>query len=151
VAPANQAGVAVPSATSVIIASFIPFSFGMNQPTIVRSRGEVHVFPVGGADLSMTGAFGMCIVSADALAAGTGSIPRPFDDADWGGWFTWFSWASRIEFQSGVGEMMIGARYQVDSKAMRKIGSNEAVVIMAESQSGAVTVNAPLRLLFLMS
>jgi len=150
VAPADQAGVAVTDGASVIINSFTPDGAGLIAPTLIRVRGELLIFPVGGADLSFGGAFGMCVVSADALAAGTAAIPRPFDDADWGGWFVWQAYNGRIEFLSG-GQLMMGVRFQIDSKAMRKFKPNDVLVSMCESQAGAVTCDVVTRQLFLLS
>jgi len=42
-------------------------------------------------------------------------------------------------------------RFQVNSKAMRKIGNNETLVLMAESQTGGFDIAMHLRILFLLS
>jgi len=151
IGPADQAGVAVPSATSVIISSFTPIAASMASPTLIRTRGLVNIFPVGGSDLSFTGAYGICVVTTQALAAGSGSVPRPFDDADWGGWIVWQAYSGRLEFQSGVGEQLLQSLYTIDSKAMRRMKTNEAVVTVCESQAGAVTCDSVIRKLFLLS
>ena len=151
IGPADQSGVAVASGASVIISGFAPDDAFMLQPTLIRSRGSLFVSGVSTADVSATGAFGGCIVSDEAFAAGTLSIPRPFDDSDWNGWFVWQAVNWKFEFISGVGALMYGATYEIDSKAMRKMGTNETLVFIYESQAGAVTVNAITRELFLMS
>ncbi len=121
----------------------------------MRTRGEVGIVPQSfAADVTVGGAFGVCIVSDEAFAAGTASIPRPFDDANWGGWFMWQSFFGVFEFADATGRVGLNAntlRYQVDSKAMRKVGQNETVVLMCESQTGAFDIAMHLRLLFLMS
>ena len=153
VAPADQNTVSVASGASVIIGSFAPDDAGMLHPTIVRVRGEVSIRPNSfGADVAISGAFGMAIVSDDAFAAGTASIPRPFDDAEWGGWFVWQSFSNHVESIDQTGVVFPGSiSYQVDSKAMRKVGENETMVLMCESQSGAIEIAMHVRTLFLLS
>ncbi len=146
---------AVASGASVIVASFEPGAAGNNmvKPTLVRTRGFASTSPTSfGADVQIGGAFGLCIVSNEAFVAGTASIPRPFDDADWGGWLMWQSFASRLEFADPTGRLYPTVQgVQVDSKAMRKISTNETIVFMCESQTGALDVIMHLRLLFLLS
>ena len=109
------------------------------RPTSEAANGE------------FTGAIGSCIVSAEALAAGVASIPEPFTDADWGGWFMWRPFAYRYEFQSAIGTNYGNWTFEIDSKAMRKISPNEAVVTVVESFAGAFDVNNPLRTLIKLS
>ena len=95
----------------------------------------------------MVGAFGIGIVSAEALAAGIGSIPLPFTDADWGGWMVLQPWAFRLDVTTDVGRLLSSFQIEVDSKAMRKVEPNSAAVIVAESLTGAVSVCDTTRLL----
>ena len=142
----------VASGASVIISSFEPGANVMLAPTIVRTRGLVHIRPqTFGASLNVGGAFGVGIVSNEAFVAGTASIPRPFDDADWPGWFLWGAYSGTLDFADASGRRQWNLSYPQDSKAMRKVKSNETVVLMAESQTGSVTVVMHLRLLFMMS
>ena len=141
VGPADQVPVVVPTNTSVIIAAFDPVAVGFDKPTIVRTRGVFEHFPTAfGVDLAYQGAFGICVVSSDAFGVGASAIPGPFTDSDWGGWFVWQSFAYRLEFSSGVGLLKAHETLEIDSKAMRKIGPNETMVVMAESQAGGFTV-----------
>ena len=153
VAPADQGVVAVTGGTSAIIASFDPFASGLPRPTIVRTRGEVSIHLQSyGTDLAIGGAFGVCVVSADAFAAGAVSIPRPFDDADWGGWYVWRSFSNRLEVGDATGFIFPAAlTFQVDSKAMRKVGANEVLVMMAESEGGSFSIAMHLRTLLKLS
>ena len=151
VASADQGATAVASATSVLLQSFTP----TEQQTIVRSRGIIYVFPTAiTGDGSYQGAFGIAVVSAQAAAAGAASIPGPWTNASWDGWLAWLPWAFRADVGAGqgtgptlVGEN-VGTTYPLDSKGMRKIELNEVVVIMAESEAGAVTIFTPFRMLF---
>ncbi len=152
VGPADQQFVSVATGASVIIASFDPQGAAMLAPTIVRTRGQISFrWNTTGADSTLSGAFGVGIVSDEAFAAGTASIPRPFDDADWGGWLLWGAFAMQLDFNTGVGAQMLYETREADSKAMRKVTANETVVLMCESQSGAVDIAMHLRLLFKLS
>ncbi len=153
VGPPDQGTINVGSGASVIIGSFEPAASFMLAPTIVRTRGEVSLLPTSpAADLAISGAFGIGIVSNDAFAAGATSIPGPWSDPDWGGWFVWQSFFKKLEFADASGlNYPFNSSYQVDSKAMRKAESNETVVLMAESQAGAFSIAMHVRLLFLLS
>ena len=114
----------------------------------MRSRGVVSIAPdTFGADVEYKGAFGVGIVSTDALAAGVASIPGPWLDSDWGGWFVWRSFAEIFEFKDSTGSLVISTSFEVDSKAMRKITTNESLVVIAESQAGAFQMFAGVRTL----
>ena len=145
---ADQGDVAVASGASVAISSFTPDTFAMIRPTMVRTRGIFHVQPAGfGADLNFSGAYGLGVVSAEAQAIGATAIPRPFDDDDWGGWMVHGYYAGHLEFQSATSEHQTPFLYQIDSKAMRKIGPNETLIWMVESFEGAVAVTIHARVL----
>ena len=103
------------------------------------------------ADLSISGAYGMAIVSLQAFTAGVASIPRPFDNADWSGWFVWRSFHHRLEFIDGTGFALGSWSAEVDSKAMRKVDANSVIVLVAESQTGAFDIAMHLRMLLLLS
>ncbi len=149
---ADQDVIAVGSGSSVIISSFSPSGAGLLHPTIARTRGIVYVAPQSfAADLGPGGAYGVCIVSDEAFAAGATSIPRPFTDSNWGGWFVWRSFRHQLEFGDNSGKMQWQGSTEVDSKAMRKVGDNETIVMMAESQTGAINVAMHLRMLMLLS
>ena len=143
VGPADQGYVAVASNTKVLI-SFATFA---EPVTVIRVRGQVSVFGAATGDLNIIGAFGMGIVSDEAFAAGVGSIPGPFSNADWGGWFVWRSFSYRIDFQDATGVNWPNWSFEVDSKAMRKLKSNETLVLVSESQQGAYSISTPLRTL----
>jgi len=82
------------------------------------------------------GAFGVCVVSDDAFAAGAASIPGPFTDSDSDLWvlhkyiFTDFTVATAIGVQARGGN-----QYELSSKAMRKFTPDETVAVMIENGS----------------
>ena len=145
IGPADQEYVAVASAGATLVAS-APFE---SPGTIMRTRGHVSIRPeVVSADLSIVGAFGIGIVTSEALAVGVTAVPHPFRDADWGNWYVWRSFSYREEFQTAASVNFLSWDFEVDSKAMRKVRSNESFVMVAESQTGAFRISAPLRTLF---
>jgi len=121
--------------------------------TIIRNRGVVVVKPQSfGADVDVLGAFGVGIVSAEAFAAGVASVPSPYLDADWAGWMVWRTFAFHFEFASALTiALPANISFEVDSKAMRKIGPNEVLVYVAESQAGALSIFDGLRTLIKLS
>ena len=136
VGPADQGYIALPSAAGSVLIANLPFE---EPTTIVRTRGVVSVrITAYGLDVDVHGAFGIGIVSAEALAVGVTAMPTPLRDADWGGWFVWRSFAFHWEFQSAAGERMASYEMEIDSKAMRKITPNEALVVVAESGSSQI-------------
>lgn len=147
-APAVQGYTAV-AATGATILAFASFEEPL---TIVRTRGQISVRPtVATADLDIVGAFGAAIVSTEAFTAGIASVPEPFSDADWGGWYVWRSFAYSMEFGTAVGVERLSWDFEVDSKAMRKLSSNETIVFVAESIVGAFSITSSLRTLLKLS
>ena len=148
IGPADQSFISVATGAKVLISSI---SFA-EPTTVARTRGEVSLHPeVVGADLSIDGAFGECVVSSDALAVGITAIPGPFSDPGWDGWLQWQSFAKRFEFGTAVGINFDAAwSYQVDSKAMRKIPAESVLVQVAESNAGAFKIAMHTRVLVLL-
>ena len=156
VGPADQNVVLVATTASGIIASFAPFSgASMHKPMIIRTRGQLTIRPQAHTTTqSIGGAFGICVVSDEAFAAGAALIPRPFDDAGWDGWFVWQSFVYQLAVSTDIGRLgpsQSGMNFEIDSKAMRKVSDNETIVLMCESQTGAINVGAHLRLLMKLS
>ena len=145
---ADQGYLANGAGAKLIVSGISLSGFGLDKPTIVRTRGEVSVIPNNlAADVSVVGAFGMAVVSDQAFAAGATSIPGPWSDSDWGGWFMWRAFSFRSQFGDATGLSLASVQYDIDSKAMRKVGDNETVVIMAESQAVAFDISMPIRML----
>jgi len=149
VGPAIQGYVGVATGGATLIAS----TAIEEQTTVVRTRGHCSVQPGSfAADLNVIGAVGMCVVSQEALAAGVTAVPEPFTDAEWGGWLVWRSFSLHLDVQSAVGfDANSALEFEVDSKAMRRVSPNEAIVIVAESQAGAFDISTPWRMLLKLS
>ena len=85
---------------------------------------------------------GIIQVSGEAAAAGIGSVPKPSSDigSPWAWWHT-----------SIVGEQVANEvdnngktidRFEVDSKAMRKLDHNSVLIFVTESVNCILTIDA---------
>ncbi len=100
--------------------------------TIVRSRWELYIFSdQTGATESQLGAFGIAVVSDQAVAIGVTAVPTPVTDISSDLWFV-----HQILLNSMSGgtaqQMQVGTRYTVDSKAMRKVEDGQDIVPVIE-------------------
>ncbi len=130
--------VTVPFNTAVLVGVFDAAALALRPLTIVRSRLEV----LWGSDQTAAseqphGALGAMIVSDQASAAGAGSIPDPITNSD-APWFVYEPLIVRFEQLTAAGfESDAGFHVKVDSKAMRKVGNNEDIAIVAVNSDAA--------------
>ncbi len=75
----------------------------------------------------------MCVVSADAFAAGAAAVPGPFTDAESDLWFVHEFLYAPIRDYTAVGQDNSAVQVVIDSRAMRKVGDNEAVAVVIEN------------------
>jgi len=120
--------------------TFLGGSLAFNTPaTILRMRGYVSAYfdeTMQAGDLMKVG-FGLGIVSSDAFAAGTGSVPDPSSEPE----YPWLWWGTiQLEAFIAAGQQVWGTsamRLEVDSKAMRKIKPGESLTWVAQGSGGA--------------
>jgi len=148
-------GVAFSSDASAILGAGVT-PVGQNL-TIIRTHGFME-FILSTADASLSGfnfAAGIGIVSADAFAVGSGSMPDPFDDIGWPGWLWHRMGAIHTPLALAAGSGPTNTMtWEIDSKAMRKLGLNEVAFIKVqggEVVNAAVTVRAATRMLISVS
>jgi len=85
------------------------------------------------------GSLGMIVVTDTAAGVGVTAVPDPSGiagdpEADW---FVWKALMNRVSFASATGvEMNAGRSYDIDSKAMRKVGPDDDVVTVLTNSSG---------------
>ena len=146
---------AVTASTSLIIGS-VGFQLAVDGVTLIRTRGIIQVIlTAAGAAEGFNGAFGICVVSNDAFAVGITAIPNPVDDMDWDGWLYHQFWSlmAPAAFQAtGTGPFV--KDLVIDSKAMRKVGQNDTIVLVGqflEIGTAALSVTAGSRFLFKLS
>ncbi len=107
--------------------------------TIIRTRGTIwcRSDQAGAAEHQM-GAVGFAVVSDQALAVGVTAVPTPITDKDSDLFFVHQYFASQFVFVTGVG---LGDSqwqgYDFDSKAMRKINEEQALVAVVENASAS--------------
>ena len=122
--------------SAVLVAALGP------ESTIIRTRGRVMVFSDQAvADESQLGAIGMAVVSDQARSTGITAVPGPVTDSSWDGWFLWEPIIQRFLIGSGVGFEQLAAEatigFGLDSKAMRKVPDDSAIVIVVESAAAS--------------
>ncbi len=143
---------AVAASTKVLLILVPSTTLGTIAPaTIVRTRGIFAIrSDAPGVTELQVGAFGIGLVNDVAGALGVTALPGPSTDALWGGWFVHQFITQANQVNTAIGADARGVyQYEIDSKAMRKFESDEALVIMVENTSGsfAFTITAGIRFL----
>ena len=148
------AGLQVTAALPAVATIITEASFSLwPHPTLVRQRGQIQVYEQVGAagTIDSCVALGLILVTAQALAAGVASLPKPSTeiDADW----LWYSQSMIAEniASPGVNSGILNDRKEVDGKAMRKCDNNMVLVLVADvvdsGTASNIRVNAGFRLL----
>ncbi len=122
----------VPGASAILIGSLNAAALLLRPFTVVRTHILVSWSSdqVAASEIS-NGAFGTIVVSEQALAAGVASIPDPIGEAD-APFFTWQAFSQQFLFADATGFESAGwSQYEIDSKAMRKVGNNEDIAFVA--------------------
>ena len=134
---AQQSQLTVAAGTAVLAEAFIPIVGG---ETVIRTRGMLGISSdqVSSNEVQL-GAFGMCIVTAQAVSVGITAIPHPATDAAWGGWFYHTFLMSELIVLSAAGfdSNFMGQTIVIDSKAMRKVDEDERLVVVIENSSAS--------------
>jgi len=118
------------------LTSAVIFATGLNQSTIVRTRGEFYVrSDQTAATENPFGAFGMFLPNESARVIGATALLGPITDEASDEWYVHGFFNSGIVVASAVG--LHGAdlwyRYEFDSHAQRKVGDGDASVVMVEN------------------
>ena len=124
---------AMVAADTVVLLSFLTAGFLLLRPfTVIRTYLEVSwQSDQSAVTENPHGAFGMVQVTDQAVTAGIASIPDPLLDGD-AAWYVWQGLQTQFTFKSASGiDGDAGSRYSIDSKAMRKIGPNQNIAIVA--------------------
>ena len=106
--------------------------------TIVRIRGSIELLLAAATAVGdgFLGAIGIGIVSTPAFAVGITAVPTPITEIEWEGWL----YHRFIQHRSSVATAgFVGAniqRIEIDTKAMRKISTQEVVFMAAEFTEG---------------
>ncbi len=131
------------TSAKVVLASFSSTDLaGLIPGTIVRTRGVVHVSAQSSASSAvLMGAFGFALVNDVAEALGITALPGPFTNQNFD-WFYWQPFASRQLVGTNIGfDSLAGKDFIIDSKAMRKLGNGDSLIMMVENASGANAID----------
>ncbi len=102
--------------------------------TVIRMLGGYIIGPTSAPAAldDVTIGVGIGVVSADALAAGAGSVPDPIEEPD----FPWLYWRSHDFFFAGTdpesANVSASLRVDFDIKSMRKIKPREALIVVVQ-------------------
>ena len=125
------------SATTAVIASSAG-AFGQDGLTVMRLRGEAMFFLSAATAVNdgFRGAFGIGIATTAAVVAGAASVPTPIGEQAWDGWMFWqplrLIAAAPIDGSvstdaDGMNSVTASIRFEVDTKAMRKVAIDESI------------------------
>ena len=79
------------------------------------------------------GAYGLCVVTDQAIGQGVASVPTPVTDASSDQWFVHQWLMANFNFSSAIGTQAdAGHIWTVDSKAMRKVTEDQDIIGVAE-------------------
>ena len=126
-----------PIVLSTTTSEILSFSTDFSE-TLLRSRGELIVCAVpNAANDNEMACFGFAVVSDEARAVGTTSLPNPVSSPDFD-WF-WYGYAPLMDTVStGSDASSIGLTYRltIDSKAMRRVSPNHSLVLIGALTTG---------------
>ena len=115
------------------------------EETLGRTRGlfeaQVVGAPASDGD-GYFGAVGIGVVSSPAYTAGIGSVPTPVTEMGWDGWL----WHHFFSVHTSVAAEAAGPgrhhRVEIDSKAMRKVQTDQTIFAAVESfEQGTAVVH----------
>ena len=132
---ASVNGTAMPASSDTLVSSLNAGALALRPFTIIRTHLVVlYLSDQIVASETAVGAYGLIVVTDSAVAAGVASVPAPGSDTD-GDWFVWQGLMDDFQFSSGIGTQSDGGhQYIVDSKAMRKVGPDDDVAMVASQQ-----------------
>ncbi len=137
IAVESSAFVNVPANSSVLLISITAAALSAIGPfTIVRSRGYLSVVTDQfAAEEDQIGGVGMALVNDRARAVGISALPVPTGTELLDDRFFWIQmFGQRFLFGSAIGmEPKAAESFVIDSKAMRKVKTDDALVITASN------------------
>ncbi len=128
--------IAVAASSAVLLASFTAAEDALRPMTAIRMRGRIIV----SSDQTVANeepqvVIGAIVVSDEAITIGITAIPDPVTNPD-ANWFMYEDCPTGILLGTNVG-LYRWQSYDFDSKAMRKVGINESIAVVAANGSAA--------------
>ena len=144
--PGGTAVTTISAPTTTVIGGGV--AAAENGLTLVRLRGSLQAYlkTGDGANAGFHCTFGIGIASADAFAVGVTALPNPGDDPGWPGWLYWRVFDIHA-FSATIAESfgpngLASVQFEVDSKAMRKLGINETIFASLQTiEAGTSTMS----------
>ncbi len=130
---AGVALVTLTTGTAQLLTSLSASALLLRPFTIIRTRLSLtfRSDQIAGSE-SPTGAYSRIVAKDQAVAAGIASLPSPLTEPD-ADWFVYQGMSDVVTFATAAGyEGHQGVRYEIDSKAMRKVGINEDIISIFE-------------------
>ena len=128
------------STTQIELMSCTIAEQGALDTTVLRTRGNLVIVgaPNAVTDSEVVG-LGVCVVSATALGIGGTSLPGPIADIGSDMWL----WHRFVPLEAGVltagltQSITVNERVEIDSRAMRRLMTDQAVVLVGELSIGS--------------
>ena len=115
-----------------ILGSLNAAALALRPFTVVRTRIEAaFASDQAGASEIPFGALGFIVVNDKASALGATGVPGPITNSV-DDFFVWQAMSQNMIFLSSIGYTDRSHRYEIDSKAMRKVDAGDDVAIMSE-------------------
>ena len=132
--PGDSATLFTSSASTAV--GFIGSGIGptIDGLTIARTRGSFQAWLTqAGLSEGYSGAIGIGVVPQAAFVAGIASVPTPLTELDWDGWLfhRFFQLHTPVAADFTTEGTMI--RFEVDSKAMRKLNEDQIAYCAIEA------------------
>jgi len=118
-----------------------------DRSTVIRIRGyfQAYLSLITTLNDGYHAALGIGIASGDAFGIGQTALPNPLDDVDWPGWMyhRFFDVHGVTAGEAdGINAGIATTGFEVDTKAMRKWGSNEVLFASVQVvEAGTATIN----------
>jgi len=114
---------------------------GLGENTILRTRGAylIAATPNAATDVDVVG-LGITVVPETTRAIGGASLPGPIADEGADFWL-WHQYVALDAITASAGDpqaISLVFRGEIDSKAMRKLPNDSAVVLIGESSNGTM-------------
>ena len=113
--------------------------------TLLRLRGRFLAFLTATDSIAggFVGAFGIGIVALPAFAAGAASVLTPLTEQDWDGWLFWspvYCKTVTATIGDAINTPLLMDRFEIDSKAMRKLRQDDVIYGAFEATETGVSV-----------
>ena len=130
--------VAVAAGSTVLLAVLNAAALSLRPFTVMRTRLRLlWVSDQVAASEEPQGAFGIIVASEQATGQGVASVPNPGVDTD-SSWMVYEPLITSFVFADATGiDADGGSIVDIDSKAMRKVNSNEDLAVMVDNTSAS--------------